>query len=230
MRLNQRSEDLERFADHLSKELEQPINTSLAALLHIESQLLPAAEDPVRRLMRVAIRNLAHVTFVLEQAETFADLRALKIHPEPARIRDVLIEVSQDVALRDGGSIAVSCPAELAVDADLVWIGQILNDLVTRADKVNAPGTRQTLIGALSLDPAEVVVRNAIERAPRTEGRLDPRDQASQGAEPDAEWLLTLCRAIVSTHGGRFWTRTDPHEGFVFCMTLPVSRAFERPA
>lgn len=218
-------DEVEQFASDFSKELEQPIRTALAALLHIENQLLPPTDDPVRRMMRVAVRNLAHVTFVLEQADAFADLDHLRIHREPARVRDVLIEVTQDVALRDHRPVSVSCATDLMVEIDLVWVRQILNDLVGAALASSSPGTQVSLVAMGGLDPSEVVVRNVTSIRDAHSHAVDLEPLATPEA-PISDWALAVCRAIVVAHGGRFWVRTGAEDGFTFCMTLPVSHSF----
>ena len=227
MRPEHASVVVEEFASLISKELEQPLRTAITALSQIDGQL-PATDDPVRRLLRVAIRNLGHATFVLEQANAFADLGSLQLHREPARVREVLIEVSQDVSLGVGSPLSVSCPSDLVVEVDLVWIKQILNDLVGAAISSRRSGASLSLVAARGLEPSEVVIRSAWSWGESASPEREEPHNAERRARWATEGVLSICKAVVRSHGGSFWSRTDTDGNFSFCITLPESLAFAR--
>jgi two-component system, OmpR family, sensor histidine kinase KdpD len=118
-------------------------------------------------------------------------------------------------------------PAGLSlVPLDSVLIEQVLINLLDNAIKYTPPGS-PLLLSAGAMDGAV-----AIEVADQGPG--PPPDEAqrifekfyrvqSPGEPIGAGLGLTICRGIVTAHGGHIWAENRPGGGMAFRFTLPLT-------
>jgi two-component system sensor histidine kinase KdpD len=81
---------------------------------------------------------------------------------------------------------------------------------------------------------AEVVVEVADHGPGITAGQesriFDKFQRAGREGNPEGVGLgLTICRAIVSAHGGRIWAQNRPSGGASFRFTLPIEGEAPKP-
>lgn len=115
------------------------------------------------------------------------------------------------------------------VDADRIL--QVLINLVNNAAKYTSAGS--VTIRALSEDGSEVVFQVADTGVGIPPADLDRVFERFNILKPDtlsgkpsgAGLGLTICREIVTGHGGRIWAESHSGHGSVFTFTIPVPHA-----
>ena len=110
---------------------------------------------------------------------------------------------------------------------DRIRLGQVLTNLCENAAKYSAKGSRITI--AAELSGASVIIsvsdegkgippqnrERVFERFYRVRSNKDPEKGIGLG--------LSICRAIVESHGGRIWGESEEGRGSRFSFSLPVS-------
>ncbi len=123
--------------------------------------------------------------------------------------------------------VTVNLPADLPlVPLDEVLIEQVLINLLENAAKYTPAGTPVEL----SAEALDGLVRVDIaDRGPGLEPGEEARIfekfyRAPSGTATSGVGLgLTICRGIVTAHGGKIWAENRPGGGAVFRFTLPLS-------
>jgi two-component system sensor histidine kinase KdpD len=186
----------------------------------VRRDLLQTAHEEALRLNRL-VRNLLDMTRL--------EAGALKVHKEPQSIEEVVgaaLDRMED-RLR-GRDIRTSIPDDLPLVAfDPSLIEQVLINLLENATKYTPAGSPIDL--AARLQDGEVVVELA-DRGPGVrpqdaERVFDKFYRAREGEGGGVGLGLTICRGIVSAHGGRIWVEDRPGGGASFRFTLPLEAA-----
>jgi len=131
-----------------------------------------------------------------------------------------------DEQLRDHPIAADFPPTLPPVPVDEVLLEQVFVNLLENAVKYAPPGT-PIEISAAQRDRDEVVV-NVADRGPGLPAGEEERvfekfHRAGSTAGSGVGLGLTICRGIVSAHGGRIWAENRPGGGAVFRFTIPVT-------
>jgi two-component system sensor histidine kinase KdpD len=183
----------------------------------VRRELLQTAHEEALRLNRL-VRNLLDMTRL--------EAGALKVQKEPQPIEEVVgaaLDRMED-RLR-GREVQTNVPRDLPlVPFDSALIEQVLINLLENATKYTPMGS-----------PIDVTARVRgrwieIEVADRGPG-VDPKNaervfdkffRAREGEGGGAGLGLTICRGIVTAHGGRIWVEAREGGGASFRFTLPL--------
>jgi two-component system sensor histidine kinase KdpD len=125
--------------------------------------------------------------------------------------------------------VQVNLPPDLPlVPLDAVLIEQVFINLLENAVKYTPPGTpieisATAVEGAVRVDVAD----RGPGLPPGEEGRIFEKFYRAPGttATSGVGLGLTICRGIITAHGGRIWAENRPGGGAVFHFTLPLAGA-----
>jgi two-component system sensor histidine kinase KdpD len=125
--------------------------------------------------------------------------------------------------------VKVNLPPDLPlVPLDAVLIEQVFINLLENAVKYTPPGTpieisATAVEGAVRVDVAD----RGPGLPPGEEGRIFEKFYRAPGttATSGVGLGLTICRGIITAHGGRIWAENRPSGGAVFHFTLPLAGA-----
>lgn len=228
--------EAERLRTSLLSSLSHDLRTPLASIEGAASSLLdtaaaPGAEarrelaetilDESRRMTRL-IANLLQMIRV--------ESGALAVQKELQPLEDVvgvaLLRLDEQLVHHQ---VSVDLPADLPlVPLDAILLEQVFINLLENAARYAPPGT-PIAVTARAVN-GEVVV-SVLDRGPG----LPPGEEelvfgkfyrASQGDTAGGIGLgLTICRAIVTAHGGRIWAERREGGGAAFSFALPVPPA-----
>jgi two-component system sensor histidine kinase KdpD len=184
---------------------------------HTRRELLQTAHEEALRLNRL-VRNLLDMTRL--------EAGALKVHEELQPIEEVVGAAlgRMEDRLR-GREVETHVPADLPlVPFDSALIEQVLINLLENATKYTPAGSPID-IGAHTQEGFVEVEVN--DRGPGVSPRdvervFDKFYRAREGEGGGVGLGLTICRGIVSAHGGRIWVEERAGGGASFRFTLPL--------
>ncbi|HEY3821448.1 MAG TPA: sensor histidine kinase KdpD [Polyangiaceae bacterium] len=192
---------------------------------HVRRELLQTVHEEALRLNRL-VRNLLDMTRL--------EAGALKVHEEMQPIEEVVGSAldRMDDRLR-GRAVDTRIPADLPlVPFDSALIEQVLINLLENATKYTPAGT-PIEVAARTLERFVEVEVN--DRGPGvgprdTERVFDKFYRAREGEGGGVGLGLTICRGIVSAHGGRIWVEERAGGGASFRFRLPLEPKASGPA
>ncbi|MGW6457005.1 sensor histidine kinase [Streptomyces sp. NPDC055078] len=192
-----------------------------------------AEPDPafVSSLLEEAVQ-LQHIIDDLQDLAE-ADAGALRLHPEPVRIEELLGQVAaahQARAETAGVTLGVSVPAGVPVlTADPVRLRQAVGNLVSNAVRHTPRGGTVTLRARSSTAGDGLAVEVADTGAGIAAGDLPHvfdrfwRAEKSRNRRTGGSGLgLAIVRKLAEAHGGSAQARSTVGEGSVFTLRLPA--------
>jgi two-component system sensor histidine kinase KdpD len=228
--------EAERLRTSLLSSLSHDLRTPLGAISGAASSLLEdrgvMAEGTRRDLLQAILEETQRMNRLIGNL-----LDMIRVESGSLQVQKEWqpLEESVGVALirleerLKGHPATVSLPADLPlVPLDGVLIEQVFVNLLENAAKYTPEGTPVEI----SARPAEgLVLVDVADRGPGLplgeETRIfdkfhrAPRDSAAGGIGLG----LTICRGIITAHGGRIWAENRPGGGAVFRFTLPLAGA-----
>jgi two-component system sensor histidine kinase KdpD len=183
----------------------------------VRRELLQTAHEEALRLNRL-VRNLLDMTRL--------EAGALTVQKELQPIEEVVgaaLDRMED-RLR-GREVQTHVPRDLPlVPFDSALIEQVLINLIENATKYTPVGSPLEVSARVRGDWIEVEVA---DRGPGVEPRnaeriFDKFFRAREGEGGGAGLGLTICRGIVTAHGGRIWVEGREGGGASFRFTLPL--------
>jgi two-component system sensor histidine kinase KdpD len=171
------------------------------------------------RLNRL-VRNLLDVTRL--------EAGALRVEKEWQPVEEV-IGASLAVVDRVLGDrpVTTDVAQDLIAPFDAVLVQQVLVNLLENAAKYTAPESPITISAKKDDDEVEIVVA---DRGPGLPGGEESRIfekfyRAEKGKGGGAGLGLTICKGVVTAHGGRIWAESRNEGGAAFHFTLPAPGA-----
>jgi two-component system sensor kinase FixL len=216
-----------------------------AAIAHELSQPLAAAQNYIeggaRRLERDAgareevVNGLRHAAAQIDRAtEIVRSIRGyvvkLELERENVDVNDILTEVRYFIELRARQmSVRVTwylSDLPLVISCERVLIGQVVLNLAFNAidAMVNLPAVRRLLRIATIAQQGYVIVRVEDRGRGLPIGRETKIFDGFFSSKKTGNGIgLSLCRNIVSKHGGTIWAELGKQVGAVFFVKLPLN-------
>ena len=234
MEVEAASQAKSEFLSNVSHEMRTPLTSMRNALSNLLAGIAGDVDEVLREYLTMldhdCARMCALVSNLLDQARFAAGRVALERDlmgvGEPARRAAA---ACRDQAQTKDITVRVEIPEWVPpVYADEGRIEQVLANLIGNAVKFTPEGGRVT-IGAE--ERGESVVVSVADTGPgiAPENREKVFERFFQvGRQPGAGGKgtglgLTICRDIVSLHGGKIWVEGEPGEGSRFLFTLPIA-------
>jgi two-component system sensor histidine kinase KdpD len=182
-------------------------------------ELLSTIHEEAERLNRL-VRNLLDMTRL--------DAGALKMNKELQPLEEVVGSALGRMEDRlVGRDVTTELPDDLPlVPLDSVLIEQVLINLLENATKYTPPATAITISATAHEDSVEIVVADhgpgvPSEDAERVFDKFFRRRESEGGG---VGLGLTICRGIITAHGGKIWLGEREGGGAEFHFTLPTER------
>jgi signal transduction histidine kinase len=153
------------------------------------------------------------------------EAKAIRIRPEPIRVRERVEDLVAALVPEHAGSIAVEVPRELEADADLGAFDRIVSNLITNAFRYGEPpvtvrAEQRDRHFRLSIEDRGRGVKP--EFVPQLFERFT-RSDVSGGSAHGAGLGLSIAQSFAQAHGGELiYTPAEPH-GARFEVVLPRS-------
>jgi two-component system sensor histidine kinase KdpD len=185
-------------------------------------ELLETAHEESLRLNRL-VRNLLDMTRL--------EAGALRVQKELQPIEEVVGAALERMEGRlEGREVTTSVPDDLPLAPfDSALIEQVLINLLENATKYTPAGspidiTARAEEGSVVVEVAD---RGPGVAAKDTERVFEKFYRAREGEGGGVGLGLTICRGIVSAHGGRIWVESREGGGASFRFTIPLEHAVQ---
>ena len=223
--------EAERLRTALLSSLSHDMRTPLASIEGAASTLLQEAEpaSAARRDLAATIVQESHrmgrlVANLLDMIRVEAG--TLQVHKEWQLLSDVVgVALLRTEEQLRGHPVTTAFPADLPlVPMDEILLEQVFVNLLENAAKHTPAGT-PIEVGASSR-PGEVVAYVA-DRGPGLppgeEETIFRKFHRGGGSAGGIGLGLTICRGIVTAHGGRIWAENRSGGGAMFRIALPIA-------
>jgi len=195
-----------------------------------------AEPDPVfvSSLLEEAVQ-LQHIIDDLQDLAA-ADAGALRLHVEPVRVDDLLIQVAaahQGLAETAGITLTVSpapAPALPLLDADPVRLRQAVSNLVSNAVRHTPPGGRVTLRSyvtgtgdGLAVEVSDTGSGIPADEVPHVFDRFWRAEKSRSRSTGGSGLGLAIVLKLAEAHGGTADVVSTEGQGSVFTLRLPVA-------
>ncbi len=211
------------FARAIVHDLKTPLTMiSLAADLADSPDLAPEERaGALSRIRKQVWRVNGLITDLLEFTRSSPAQPALRPTIYSKFIADFLPELRAEVEARAVRLELQNSPPPVPVRLDAVRLRRVFFNLAHNAAEAMGEGGKIFL--RFEAVPTEVITEmedTGPGLAPEMAGRLfEPF--ATHGKGHGTGLGLTICKNILTDHGGRIWTRTEPERGAIFCFALP---------
>jgi two-component system sensor histidine kinase KdpD len=225
--------ETERLRNSLLSSVSHDLRTPLASITGAASSLLDAATSPEESGRRDLLETIHEEAFRLNRLVTNL-LDMTRLESGALQVRKEWLPIEEPIggalnrldASLKGRRIETHVPAELPLAPfDGLLIEQVLVNLLENALKYTPAGTPISI--SATATPNELTVEVADRGPGVTPGQEDRVFEKFQrietrGRQGGVGLGLTICRGIVTAHGGRINVRNREDGGACFRFTLPI--------
>ncbi|HWQ69222.1 MAG TPA: HAMP domain-containing sensor histidine kinase [Patescibacteria group bacterium] len=226
----------DQFLSHVSHELRSPLTAIYQFVTILLDGLAGDLGREQREHMEIVLRNANQLRAMIEDLleTTRVQTGKLSIKAQPTSMTDTIDEtVSSLRALAGSKGIALSTDVSAhlpPVYADPQRIRQILRNLIENGIKFTPDNGTITIRAGLS-DTEHDCIRIAVadtgcgispEECEKIFERLYQGTSAIEASRKGLGLGLSICRELVSRHGGRIWVESQLGHGSTFFFTLPI--------
>jgi len=215
------------FLSSVSHDLRTPlaaITGAATTLLQPEINLDPSSrQELTQTIFEEASRLNQIIRNVLDM--TRLESGAITVKKEWQALEEIVGVVLNRLSERlKGRPLATHLPEDLPlVPFDGLLIEQVLMNLLDNALRYTPAGSPLELSAAVNGNEMLVEVADRGPGIPQgAEGRIFEKFTRIGGTGSGIGLGLTICRAIVTAHGGRIWAENRPAGGAIFRFTLPL--------
>ncbi len=234
-RLRQLEAMRQDFVANVSHELRTPLSLIKSAA---ETLIGGGKRDPAvtTRFLEIIDKHASRLTVLIDDLLLLAHLDSGRIELDLHRVgvRALVQDVLDDAALLAGDRRVVlknEVGPEIAVEADLTRLRQVLGNLVQNAIKYGKiDGSVLVVARRVGGGMTEIQVRDdgpgipaeALERVFERFYRVDKARSREQGGTGLG---LAIVKNLVQAHGGAVRAESTPGKGATFCFTVPSASA-----
>lgn len=219
-------EQLTNFAGRAAHDLRSPLAAVTGWLAEATECLDEDDVEGVRTSVQRASVAAERMDRIINDWLEWTVARGAPIKPGIVALSEVMDEMAPALASEEGAPV-LEVHAPDSVVADPVLVRRLMGNLVGNSIKYVAPGTRPHItVTTAPTAPGwvEVAVRdNGQGFGPGEEQEIFEAFRRGRGRSgTDGTGLgLSLCRWIVTCHGGQIWAASNPEGGATIAFTLP---------
>lgn len=219
----------------ISHDLRTPLASIIGASSSLQSEAERISVQSSRRLHAIIHAEAVHMRHLVDNLLDMARLQGGNVRLACAW--EALEEIASSAVATQrrrakGREITVAVPPDLPlVRCDSMLIERVLINLLENAVKYSLPGSAVRLTACLQTDHLQVTVASRGKAIPTEEREkvFEPFYRIQPSTVDGGGLGLTICRGIISAHGGEIWiTSADEGETLVH-FTLPLTEIPELP-
>ncbi len=235
--------ELERMKSNFLSVVSHELKTPLHSIKGFVDIILMGKTGPVTDLQRDFLGTVqeqtGHLQRLIEDLLEFSRLESgqVRLRPvplPPAELAAVVVDKLAPLAQKKGLALTGDLPENLPeIEADPMRLEQVLTNLVENAIKFTPEGGRVQVCGWDRGEVVEIAVIDSgigvpAEERERIFERFYQVDSSARRRYKGTGLGLTICRHIVSQHGGRIWVEDAEGGGSAFHLVIP--RVFAQEA
>jgi two-component system sensor histidine kinase KdpD len=238
-RLTRLRMETEQLRNALLSSVSHDLRTPLAVVTGATSALLeagaPTDEATRRELLETAHGEALRLNRLVGNLLDMTRLEAgaLKVKKDLQPVEEVIGAALNRLEDRlRGRDVHTTIPIDLPLVAfDSALIEQVLINLVENATKYSPAGSPLDVTARASASEVEIEVADRGPGIAKSDEErvFDKFYRVREGEGGGVGLGLTICRGIVTAHGGRIWVDERPGGGSSFRFTLPLDTAAESP-
>ena len=228
--------ELERMKSNFLSVVSHELKTPLHSIKGFVDIILMGKTGPVTDLQRDFLGTVqeqtGHLQRLIEDLLEFSRLESGQVRLRPVLLPLVdlvwtVVEKLEPLAQKKGLSLTCDLPDHLPeIEADPMRLEQVLTNLVENAIKFTPEGGRVQVRGWERGDAVEIAVIDSgigvpAEERERIFERFYQVDSSARRRYKGTGLGLTICKHIVSQHGGRIWVQDAEGGGSQFHVVLP---------
>ena len=198
-------------------------------LLSQELENVPAEQQELIDRLQVSSERLSgYINNILNVSRY--DRNHLKLHLGEERLVDIIAALIPDLALRaktQNRKLVFHVEDTLpTIAADRSSLSEVISNLIDNAIKYSQEGGEVVVSGEVKNNFVEITVHDSGIGMPQSVvGNLFNKFYRSHRSRQTVSGTglgLYICKAIVESHGGSIWVRSQEGEGSTFGFTIPI--------
>lgn len=227
----------DQFLSHVSHELRSPLTAIYQFVTILLDELAGDLSTEQREYLEIVLRNASQLRTMIEDLleVTRVQTGKLSIEAQPTSIVE-LIDETVNCLRTLAGAKGIALSADVSAHLPLVYgdpqrIRQILRNLIENGIKFTPDHGTITIRAHLS-DEEQHAIRIAVadtgcgispEECEKIFERLYQGTSSIKASRKGLGLGLSICRELVSRHGGRIWVESQLGHGSTFFFTLPIA-------
>jgi signal transduction histidine kinase len=226
--LTRSNKDLEQFAYVASHDLQEPLRAVAGFMGLLKKQHAAALSAEAREYIDFAVEGAERMQTLIHDLLAFSRVGTRGGAFVPVDMKDAIAKALANLqaAITESNAL-VDCADLPVVNADLLQMTQLLQNLIGNAIKFRGQKTPHIKIGARPSDGRWIfsVSDNGIGIDPQYFDRIF---LIFQRLHTRTEYKgtgigLAVCKKIVERHGGAIWVESKPDEGSTFYFSIPTT-------
>jgi two-component system sensor histidine kinase KdpD len=223
--------ETETLRNTMLSSVSHDLRTPLAAITGAATTLLQqdiVLDQPDRHeLIETIFEEAEHLNQIIRNVldMTRLEAKAITVKKEWQSLEEIVgVVLNRFSEKLEGRTLSAALPADLPlVPFDPLLIEQVLMNLLDNALRYSPQGTPLSLSAMVREDALLVELADRGPGIPKdSEERIFEKFVRGSAAGGGIGLGLTICRAIITAHGGRIWAENRPGGGAVFRFTLPL--------
>jgi PAS domain S-box-containing protein len=217
----------DQFLSLVSHELRTPIATIVGNALLLNSRGDILEEQDRRQSMTDIVNEGQKLNRIIENLLLLSRLEAgTSLDLEPLQVDKILRSSAESIERRTGRAVSLELdPGLPLVFGQETLVPQIIENLLSNADKYSPPGTPiEARLQPNGSGQVELSIRDhgmgLGEQETEDVFTAFYRSTEAKNTAPGMGIGLAVCRRIVEAHGGEIWARNHPEGGAEFTFTL----------
>jgi PAS domain S-box-containing protein len=229
--LQEEAKERGMFIDILAHELRTPLTPILSTSSMLGEIVGLDSTGPLSKLARI-LNDSAHT--MAQRLDELLDLArysrgSFKIDIQPCNLKEFftsIIPIFESGLNGSGHKLIVEIPDNLStVNIDAPRLEQVINNLLSNADKYNSPTGNIYLKVLLTQTELRIEVKDEGIGIPNDEivNIFKPYHRVQQNKRiPGLGLGLAVCKQIIEAHNGKIWVESKPGTGSVFGFQVPI--------
>jgi len=227
-KLRKANSDLDQFASVASHDLQEPLRKVAQFSALLERDYGDRLDGDGVLYLGFLMDGAQRMSRMVKDLLTYSRMGDAALNVNPVALENIMAEVIDDLSevIRESGAEIILTPNAPDIPADPELLRRLLQNLVANGIKYNGSDTPRITVSAVqSTSAVHITVQdNGIGFDPKQADRIfEIFRRLHRREEYSGSGLgLAICKRIVEMHDGKIWAESEPGQGAVFHINLPI--------